>query len=130
VALPQTFLRGVAKVSLDPLSSDFSFEVFDAEDGDPIIVTLSGELDIAVAPKLREALAEITEEDRDVLVDLEDLTFLDSTGISVLVLACKRIRSQGGAFSLAGMSDRVRRVLEVTSLLEFLQQRLPSEDGD
>jgi anti-anti-sigma factor len=115
---------------LDPAAADFTFEILDALDGEPIVVSLSGELDVAAAPELREVLAEITEKDRDLLIDLQDLTFLDSTGISVLVLACKRIRSQGGAFSLAGMSGRVRRVLELMSLLEFLQQPLPVEDTD
>jgi anti-sigma B factor antagonist len=108
-------------MALDPKPADFRIEILDAQDGDPTAVILSGELDIAAAPELREALTQIAEEDRDVLVDLEDLTFLDSTGISVLVMACKRIRSQGGGFSVVGVSDVVRRVLEVTSLLEFLR---------
>jgi anti-sigma B factor antagonist len=107
-------------MSLDPPPTEFIVEVLDAEDDDPIAVVLAGEVDVAAARELREALVQITE-GRDVLVDLEDVTFLDSTGISVLVMACNRIRSQGGGFSLVGMSDPVRRVLEITSLLDFFR---------
>ena len=51
-------------------------------------------------------------------VDAARLTFLDSTGISVLVSACKRIRAEGGTFRLSNVSG-VRRVLEIIGLIEY-----------
>jgi anti-sigma B factor antagonist len=113
-----------------PIGEDlpFSFELLDAEG--PMVVKLSGELDLAAAPELREALAQLSGEDRDVLVNLESVTFIDSTGISVLVVACKRIRSEGGTFSLVGVSDGVRRVLEMMGIIAFLTAPLPDEGSD
>jgi anti-sigma B factor antagonist len=91
-----------------------------------VCVKLKGELDIAGAPELRDALAQLSEEPGcSILIDVADLTYLDSTGISVLVVAAKRIRSEGGSFAVANVSGAVRRILEITGLVEFLEKPDP-----
>jgi anti-sigma B factor antagonist len=120
-------------MSRDPHSGstprpDFGFELLDAEG--QMIVKLSGELDLSGAPELREALVQVSGgTGREVLVDLDALTFIDSTGISVLVMACKRIRSEGGVFSLSRLSDPVHRLLEVMGILDYLKAPLSAEEG-
>lgn len=82
-----------------------------------ILVKVGGELDISNVSELRETLAEILESRPKLLVfDFSDLKFLDSSGIAVLMEAaagCEEVRIQN-------VSDIVRRVLEVTGLIEVL----------
>jgi anti-sigma B factor antagonist len=90
-------------------------------------VDLRGELDLATAAELRECLTipEVFDSPR-VRIDLEQVAFLGSTGIGLLVSACKRSRTTGGAFSVRGANDMVRRVLEVAGLVEYFE--LASDD--
>ena len=60
-------------------------------------VRLHGELDMSTAAQLREELTRVTSDGaRHVTVDLSNLVFIDSTGLSVLITGLKRIRQQGG----------------------------------
>ena len=98
------------------MTSDFAFE---AVHGDDVhVVTLHGELDLANAQRVRDALVEIA--GSKVVVDLTDLRFLDSSGIAALVGARKRIMSAGHQFELRGAQGMVRRVLELTGLSHLL----------
>lgn len=84
-------------------------------------ICLSGELDIARAPELREAFVSDGVFDAlSIQVDLTRVTFLDSSCIGVLVSACKATRSRGGSFSLR-CNNGVRRVLEVMGLLDYFE---------
>ncbi len=96
-------------------------------DGDlPVVVKLSGELDVATSPRLRACLEWLgSDGSPDVLVDLEGLTFIDSSGISAMVMNCKRIRSQGGTFSVVSCQPDVRRPLQITGVLEYLRAPVP-----
>ncbi|TVP66527.1 MAG: anti-sigma factor antagonist [Nitriliruptor sp.] len=81
------------------------------------VVTLSGQLDVATAPDLRQALQEAQYAGAHrVVVDLADLQFLDSFGLGVLVGALRRARLHGGRLVLAGANGRIREILEVTGL--------------
>jgi anti-sigma B factor antagonist len=99
-------------------SPDFGCEV--RVEGHASHVELWGELDLAGSPQLREAFIDAAvQPGSDVTVDAVRLTFLDSTGISVLVSACKRIRAEGGTFRVIDVSAVVRRVLEISGLIEY-----------
>jgi anti-anti-sigma factor len=95
-------------------------ELVDAEG--PILFKLSGELDISTAPALQARASYLGSViAADVLMDLDRLTFLDSSGISVIVMTCKRVRANGGSFSVTCSESLVRRTLALTGLLEYLQ---------
>ena len=80
---------------------------------------LLGELDMSTAPQLREELTRVTSEGaRHVTVDLSDLVFIDSTGLSVLITGLKRLRQDGGDMALRSPTAGTRRVLEITGLTE------------
>src|SRR4051812_35389240 len=84
--------------------------------GDPEL-RLSGELDIEGAPVLREAaLKLIVEAPSNIVFDLRDLDFIDSTGVGVLVGVRNRLQTGGSYLILRKPSDRVRRVFELTGL--------------
>ena len=81
------------------------------------VLTVSGEIDIATAPSLRERLHGLLADDnRQLVVDLDDVGFLDSTALGVLVGALKRARSEGGEVRIVCTQPRVRKVFEITRL--------------
>ena len=82
-------------------------------------VRLLGELDMSTAPQLREELLRLASDGATlVTVDLSELAFVDSTGLSVLITALKRLRQQGGEMALRSPTPGTRRVLEITGLTE------------
>ena len=82
-------------------------------------VHLLGELDMSTATLLRERLLDLaTEGPTQVTVDLSELAFVDSTGLSVLITGLKRFRQQGGDMALRSPNPATRRVLEITGLTE------------
>ncbi|MDP1807822.1 MAG: STAS domain-containing protein [Acidimicrobiales bacterium] len=82
-------------------------------------VRLLGELDMSTAPQLREELLRLVSEGATmVTVDLSELAFVDSTGLSVLITGLKRLRQQGGEMALRSPTPGTRRVLEITGLTE------------
>jgi len=86
-------------------------------DGVPVVRPV-GELDVATTPALRAELTAIPEDTAKVIVDLTDVTFLDSTGLGVLIAAMKRFRdsSAAGRLDLVVTRPHIHKVLEVTGL--------------
>ncbi|MGH9056731.1 MAG: STAS domain-containing protein [Acidimicrobiales bacterium] len=81
------------------------------------VLTVSGEVDVYSAPRLREKLVELVSQGhRQVVVDLEGVDFLDSTGLGVLVGGLKRLRSHDGDLSIVCSQARVLKVFEITGL--------------
>jgi anti-sigma B factor antagonist len=81
------------------------------------VLAVSGEVDVATVPRLREQLhALVAEGNRRIIVDLDGVDFLESTGLGVLVGALKRVRSNDGDLYLVCTQPRIRKVFEVTGL--------------
>lgn len=82
-------------------------------------IHLVGELDMSTAPQLREELLQLASDGaQTVTVDLSELEFIDSTGLSVLITGLKRLRQGGGDMALRSPTPGTRRVLEITGLTE------------
>ena len=86
------------------------FEVDTRDDGTLLIVAPSGELDLATAPELEHVLDQWTDGHRAIVLDLRGLSFLDSSGIRLLVCASRRA---GARLALVPPPDHVERVLEI-----------------
>lgn len=81
------------------------------------IVRMGGSCDLATAPRLRQTLQPfVPPEVNEVVLDVTDLDFIDSTGLGVVLGAMRRLREGGGALRIAGAGGIVRRVLEITDL--------------
>jgi anti-sigma B factor antagonist len=81
------------------------------------VLRLAGEVDVATAPRLRDRLVQlINEGPPKLVVDLSGLSFIDSMGLGALVSGLKRARAHDGDLRLAGPSDHVAKVLEITRL--------------
>src|SRR5687768_16088444 len=97
----------------------FTIEV---RDGDALTtVALGGELDMASAPRLHEALSELITTGRQrILVDLDQLAFCDSAGLNAFVQADKHCAARGGWLRLVGAQGHVARVMELSGVDEVL----------
>ena len=107
-------LRATARALASALM-DLGLDV-DVTDGVPV-VAVRGEVDFGSAPRLRELLVSTAMEgNRQAVVDLRAVDFLDSTGLGVLVGALKRYRTLGGDLHLVISTTRIRSVFELTGL--------------
>ncbi|HET7488300.1 MAG TPA: STAS domain-containing protein [Acidimicrobiales bacterium] len=81
------------------------------------VLAVRGEVDVYTAPRLREKLVELVSQGKhNIVVDLEAVDFLDSTGLGVLVGGLKRLRSHDGDLSLVCTQHRILKVFEITGL--------------
>jgi anti-sigma B factor antagonist len=84
---------------------------------DLAIVSVSGEVDLETASQLGDhALDALRDVSPHVLLDLTGVTFMDSTGLKVLLSIQRRADLAGGSFAIAGASRSVRKILSVTGL--------------
>jgi anti-anti-sigma factor len=120
----------LARPPMTDEESAFSVSVSTA--GSAAVVRVVGELDVATAPQLREAVVGLVRQDvSDVIVDLGGLEFVDSSGLSVLIGAHKRLREQGGQLRLRSVPAQAANVLRVTGLTDILVTEAAAEgDGD
>jgi anti-anti-sigma factor len=82
-----------------------------------VLLALRGELDLASAPILEARLrAADVEEHSDVALDLTDLSFVDATGLKVILNAHRRASWRGGRVTLLNPSSDIRRLLSLTAL--------------
>ena len=97
--------------------------------GDVVVVSVAGELDMATAPQLQDQISDLLEKGRNRLVfDLAEVSFCDSTGLSVFVRAKNSTDDAGGTVRLAAPQRGVLRILEVSGLVEVLHT-YPTVDG-
>ena len=81
------------------------------------VIAVSGEIDVYTAPKLREKLISLVEDGSyQLIVDLEGVEFLDSTGLGVLVGGLKRVRAHDGWIDLVCTQSRILRIFRITGL--------------
>ena len=81
------------------------------------VLAVTGEIDVATAPHLREQLVQLVAQGHHhLVVDLEGVDFLDSTGLGVLVGALKRVRLQEGELTLVCTQPRIVKVFDITGL--------------
>ena len=81
------------------------------------VLAVRGEIDLFTAPELKQKLGEAIEAGRNqIVVDLTDTTFLDSTALGVLIGAVKRLRSRDGALAIVNTDDNIAKTFEITGL--------------
>ena len=96
---------------------DVDLSVSSSEQGAVTIVHVAGEIDVYTAPLLREVLDKQVAAGRtDLVVDLEKVTFMDSTGLGVLVGRLKLVRGQYGSLRIVCAQERILKVFKITGL--------------
>ena len=98
----------------------FSYEETTEPDG-TVRIALTGELDMAAAPSLERILSGLA--DANVVLDISDLEYLDSSGLAVLVAAHSRAADAGRSVSFTAPPPPIRRVFSVTGLSDLFRFR-------
>jgi anti-sigma B factor antagonist len=81
------------------------------------IVAVGGEIDVYTAPKLRDKITELVGEGVfNIVIDMESVEFLDSTGLGVLVGGLKKVRAHDGSLELICTQDRLLKIFRITGL--------------
>lgn len=101
------------------MASPFSVDVR-SENGAPLL-RISGELDLSSSPKLEEELARTTATSPSlIIIDLRDLDFMDSTGLSVLIRAHQQAQQSGHRLGIVNGPQQIRRLLSLTGVADRL----------
>lgn len=98
-------------------TEDVRIHVATRDVSDIPVVKVSGEIDAYTAPEFKSALGRAILAGADhLIVDLTEVSYMDSSGFGSLLSATKRIRPKGGTISLVGCTDAIERMLRLTNL--------------
>lgn len=86
-----------------------------------IVLAVSGEIDIATAPAVERELLRAEESHDLVVLDLSEVSFMDSTGLHMIVASSRRLRESGGRLCVVQGSPQIRRLFEVTQLADHIE---------
>lgn len=91
---------------------------------DTLLVRLEGDLDLNVTDYLRNSLEDMLDKNKTkhLVINLRNVTFIDSSGLGVILGRYNRVSAQGGQVSLVGAKPHVRRVLALSGLLTIMKE--------
>jgi anti-sigma B factor antagonist len=92
-----------------------------------VVVKASGELDLMTVPQLEEALADAQLDRGDIVLDLSELDFIDSTGVHLVLRVWQASQRDGWQLSITGAGPDVTRAFELVGLLDRLPFRDPGQ---
>ena len=88
----------------------------------PNVLPLEGEIDLHVSPAISASLKTITDaKPKQVIVDLAKVSYIDSSGLAVLIEAMQNVVGYGGRFALSGLQESVRPIFEIARLDQVFQ---------
>lgn len=91
------------------------------ESNQNIQIKVNGEIDAYTAPLLKEKLASSQEiEGLNAVLDLTDVSYMDSTGLGVFVGFYKAVKANGGHVKIVGLSPRLKRLFDITGLGDLM----------
>ena len=81
------------------------------------VLPLQGEIDLHVSPRVSQKLADmIKQKPSRVIIDLSGVTYIDSSGLAILISAMQDVEDYGGRFAIAGLQENVRTIFETARL--------------
>lgn len=97
------------------MNINLSIDVIEKDNQTELLVT--GEIDAFTAPLLKEKLLPATaKESEKIIVNLQDVSYMDSTGLGVFISALKSTKEHGSTLTLVNLQERVHRLFKITSL--------------
>ncbi|MEW2515817.1 STAS domain-containing protein [Streptomyces sp. NPDC046870] len=107
------------------------FTVLSQQYPDRSVITVRGEIDLHTCPQLARAAAIIPLGGKALYVDLSGVTFMDSSGLNLLVLLRRRLHAEGGRLAVIGLQPQPARLLEITDTYElFAADTTDADDSD
>ncbi|NBR50680.1 MAG: STAS domain-containing protein [Alphaproteobacteria bacterium] len=93
---------------------------FKRDRGDNITLILAGDIDLEVTPEIKTQLSSQLEDAASLTIDASNISYLDSSGVSILVIAMQNSKQKQIVFSISNMSDEAMRVLQLAKLDKIL----------
>ncbi len=91
-------------------------------EGDVVVFAPEGELDVSNVPDLQKAFEKILRGGHTkIVIDLDKVTYMDSSALGVLVNGLKEIRKQNGTLKIANLTGNVERIFKLTRLIKFFE---------
>ncbi|MEM8746845.1 MAG: STAS domain-containing protein [Actinomycetota bacterium] len=107
---------------MEDSSAQFTITRSDAGDSDDVRFALAGELDAHSAPMVQQALTDGASDDSvRVVLDFSEVSFMDSSGLRIMIGESTRRRAAGGSFVLASVPRPVSRLLDVSGVSDHLE---------
>jgi len=109
----------MAQGSVEGNSVDIKVNVREIQP-DCYAVELSGEIDVYTSPKVKDAVTDLI--DRGVyhlVINLERVRYIDSTGLGVLIGGLKRVREHGGTVNLVCNNPQIKKIFDITGLVKI-----------
>ena len=89
-------------------------------EGDAYVVELAGEIDVYTSPKVKDAITELIDQGHyNLVINLEKVRYIDSTGLGVLIGGLKRVREYGGSVSLVCTNPQIKKIFDITGLVKI-----------
>ncbi|MCF3944654.1 STAS domain-containing protein [Oceanobacillus alkalisoli] len=108
-----------------------NLEITLTEEGNQSIIALAGEIDAYTVTNLKETFDSVTKkEGQEVIVDLEHVTYMDSTGLGVFIGALKSTKESDSELKLVNIQDRVYRLFQITGLDEIMDVKAAIRGGN
>jgi anti-sigma B factor antagonist len=86
------------------------------------VLPLEGEIDLHISPEVAEALREmVAKKPNPLVVDLTKVTYMDSSGLAVLIEGMQHVQEYGGRFALANVQESVQHIFEIARLDQVFQ---------
>jgi anti-anti-sigma factor len=109
------------------MSNRFECEIGKADNGIDCVLTVRGDIDLASAPDFETSLrTALDQSPNSITIDLAGLTFIDSSGLRVLVSLSKEAQSRGATLGLRNVPRHAQRVLDITGLTEWFDGQTTS----
>lgn len=97
---------------------------------DVIVCSINGDIDINSSPDVRKTFTELTQDkEKKIVVNLKDVSYVDSSGLATLVEALKKTKNYGGKIKLSNLTDKVKGLFEITKLEKIFDIYDTQEDA-
>lgn len=85
-----------------------------------VVLDINGEIDLYNAPEIKSKITELMESGKsDIIINLEKVSYIDSSGIGVLISSLSNLKKAGGSLKIINVFASVRKVFELTKLTSF-----------
>ena len=98
---------------------DIKVNVREAQ-GDTYVVDLNGEIAVYTSPKVKDAIGDLIDKGHyNLVINLEKVRYIDSTGLGVLIGGLKRVREHGGTVNLVCTNPQIKKIFDITGLVKI-----------
>ena len=105
------------------------FTVVTQQHPDRTVITVRGEIDLQTCPQLEQAAFVTPLQGKPLYLDLSGVSFMDSSGLNLLLLLRQRLHAEGGRLAVTGLQPQPARLLEITQTYDLFAADTTAADG-